>query len=103
MSPENPEELRVRLNAGTGRIGWGELAPHFARGALVRVAATLDLVEVAACFVENREASVADWMQAGLVARADDADARRWSADSPELWAVVVAPWVLVQEVNRDR
>jgi len=30
--------------------------------------------------------------------RADDVDARDWERRNPVLWAVVVAPWVLVQE-----
>lgn len=101
--PEECDELRARLNAETGRIGWDELAPHFARGVLVRVAADLDLVEVAACFVENRESMVSEWMASGQLARADDADARRWSAGPVEFWAVVVAPWVLAQEVAGDK
>ena len=102
MTEQNADELRARLNAETGRIGWGELAPHFARGALVKVAPGLDLVEVAARFVENRETEVAAWMAEGKVARADDADARRWSDNPPQFWAVVVAPWVLVQQIGDD-
>lgn len=92
------EDLRARLNAETGRIGWDELAPHFARGVVVRVGMELDLVEVAARFVENRQEQVEQWMKSGDVRRASDDDAVRWADASPEFWAVVVAPWVLVQE-----
>jgi len=49
-------ELAEKLNLETARLGWDELARHFARGSVIRVAATL--------------------------------------------WAVVVAPWVLVQEAR---
>ncbi|HEX7048075.1 MAG TPA: DUF2288 domain-containing protein [Gammaproteobacteria bacterium] len=92
------DDLRLRLNAETARIPWSELSVHFARGAVVKVAPALDLVEVAAAFVENRRDTVEAWMQAGQVTAATDADAQIWTDSEAILWAVVVAPWVLVQE-----
>ena len=35
---------------------------------------------------------------AGRIERLTTATARDWAARDPDLWAVVVAPWVLVQE-----
>ena len=100
MNEETGEDLRKRLNAETARISWKELAPHFARGALVRVNSGLDLIEVAVAFAEDRREAVAAWLEADEVAVAVDADNARWSEEqSPEFWAVVVAPWVLVQVV----
>ena len=90
--------LETYLNAETGRIRWTELERHFARGVIVRVDSVLDLVAVAAAFVRDDEATVMDWMTAGQVWRAAADDARDWHARDPELWAVVAAPWVLVQE-----
>lgn len=100
MNDESPEALRARLNAETGRLGWDELVPHFARGAVVRVAPGLDLVEVAACFAEDRREHVEAWLKAGNIGTATEDDARRWAARSPVFWAVVVAPWVLAQEAG---
>ena len=37
--------------------------------------------------------------EAGSLHRATDDDAQRWQAQDAEFWAVVVAPWVLVQEI----
>jgi hypothetical protein len=90
--------LESRLNTETGRIGWAELERHFARGVLVRVDPALDLVAVAAAFVRDDEALVMEWMTARQVWRATDEDALDWSARDPAFWAVVAAPWVLVQE-----
>ena len=102
MSTDSEQEVRHRLNAETARITGSELAPHFARGALVRVAPALDLIDVAAAFAMDRRETVADWLASGLVAVADDADARDWQAADGLFWAVVVAPWVLAQPVARD-
>ncbi|HEX6930102.1 MAG TPA: DUF2288 domain-containing protein [Gammaproteobacteria bacterium] len=94
------DDLRERLKAECGRISWPELGVHFARGAVVRVDPALALIEVAATFVENRRDAVEAWLQAGQLAVASDEDARAWTEKSAEFQAVVVAPWVLVQEVK---
>lgn len=97
---KNPAVIRARLNTETARIAWQELAPHFARGSVIVVAAGLDLVEVAAAFVEDRQQDVAAWLESGQLERAQDDHAERWNRDGCEMWAVVVAPWVLVQEAT---
>lgn len=97
MNDNDLPELRDLLNAQTGRIGWGELQRHFARGVVLNVASGLDLVEVAARLVEDDRAAVEDWMKTGLLAKASLDDARRWDRDQTQFWAVVAAPWVLVQ------
>lgn len=97
MSTDPEQEIRQRLNAETARITGGELAPHFARGALVCVDAALDLIDVATAFAMDRHEIVAGWLAQGQVAVADDANARDWLAADARFWAVVVAPWVLAQ------
>lgn len=94
----DPELLRAKLNAETGKLAWAELQRPFARGVVVKVSATLDLVEVALAVSRDDAARVADWARAGQIARASDADARTWQAEQTVLWAVVAAPWVLVQD-----
>lgn len=91
-------ELRARLNAETGPISWPELERHFARGVVVHVAAELDLVEVAARMVEDDRDSISAWMDAGQLGPATDAQARDWQTRHPDFWAVVAAPWVVIQE-----
>ena len=90
--------VRPLLNAQTGRIGWPELARHFARGVVVCVADGEDLVAVAERFVGDCAGDIERLTLAGRVWRAQDHDARRWQEQDTRFWAVVVAPWVLVQE-----
>lgn len=91
-------ELQQHLNAETGKLAWKELERHFARGSVVKVAIELDLVNVAAHFVRDDKTAVEGWVNSGKVSRATEDDASHWSEAKSEFWAVVAAPWVLVQE-----
>lgn len=91
--------LRDRLNLETARITWPELERYFAGGKVIQVEAGLDLVDVAACFAEDNAAQLKNWLQSKQVYPLTDATALQWVQTSPQnLWAVVIAPWVLVQE-----
>lgn len=91
---------RDLLNAQTGKLTWPELARHFARGVVVCVDPAEDLIEVAECLVKDSSDTVERLYSQGKLHRAEDDDAIRWQENSSEFWAVVVAPWVLVQECD---
>ena len=99
MQTPQPELLN-HLNLETGRLTWAEAERHFARGVMVKVAAELDLLEVAAAMAEDDKSKFVSWLETGQVAKAGTEDALRWHETQAELWAVVVAPWVLVQEIG---
>lgn len=86
------------LNAQTGRIAWPELARYFARGLVVCLARGEDLVAVAETLVGDEAAAIERLHEQGRLHWALDEDAVRWEKEGAEFWAVVVAPWVLVQE-----
>lgn len=91
--------LHAKLNLESGKLSWQEMQRHFARGAVVRVAQELDLIEVAAAVAGNATDSFSNWLAAGQVGRATETEAKDWCKRNPLFWAVVVAPWVLVQEL----
>lgn len=99
MSEQEPD-LRAKLHSETAKIGWAELERHFARGVVVAVAPELDLIDVAQTLACDDSATLAAWMQAGQVTRAEAEQARDWHAREAVFWAVVVAPWVVIQEVQ---
>ncbi len=92
------EHLRAQLNGETGKLTWKELERYFAHGVVIRVAHGLDLVDVAACFARDDKDSVAAWIHDGLIARASAEEALDWHQRQATFWAVVLAPWVLVQD-----
>ena len=91
--------LRAKLNLETAQLAWRELERHFARGSVIKVGAGVDLVDAALQVAENNTSTVQAWLADGRIARAELADAEDWHARQPTFWAVVVAPWVLIQEV----
>ncbi|WP_347506037.1 DUF2288 domain-containing protein [Pseudomonas anguilliseptica] len=95
---EQPSTLYAKLLGETAAITWQELQPFFARGALLLVDGTQDLIEVAQAVALNDQEKVAAWLAAGILSKADDSRAEDLLNRNPELWAVVVAPWVLAQE-----
>ncbi len=96
--PESIEVLKARLNMETAKIGWSELQRPFAKGTVFVVAPELDLVETAARMIHDDKSSVEEWVEQNKLVQANIEDARRWNDTDPDLWAVVVAPWILVQE-----
>ena len=94
-------ELQHLLNAQTGTIGWPELARHFARGVVICVNSDQDLVEIAGKLVLDEADLIDGLLQQGVLHRAQDKEAMRWQEEQTKFWAVVVAPWVLVQERSK--
>jgi hypothetical protein len=90
--------LRQEFLSQTARIPWRELQSHFAHGNVVRVAPALDLVEVAVQLGLDNAAQFQAWIGAGDIAPVSDADAGHWLEQEATLWAVVAAPWILVQD-----
>lgn len=97
---QRDEVFRAKMNLETSRIGWRELQRFFASGAAVYVSSDLDLVEVAFQISQDNAGQVAQWMDAGRVARVTDVQAQQWFDADADMWAVVVSPYVLVQEAD---
>ncbi|VAX14492.1 hypothetical protein MNBD_GAMMA24-870 [hydrothermal vent metagenome] len=108
MNPEQPsnnklkrEQMHQKLNLESGEIDWSELQRHFARGVVIAVSPALDLVEAALKFVEDDRDTIENWLAMGQIKRADEEHAHRWNQNNALFWAIVVAPWVLVQEQSQ--
>jgi hypothetical protein len=96
----DPEKSALwgELNGQTGKISWKEIERHFARGRVVWVAPDLDLVDVAVSMVRDDKSLIEQFMTTAKLVPLTDEQAGDWSGREAELWAVVAAPWVLVQE-----
>lgn len=101
MKNSDPREiLRAKINMETSRIHWKELQKFFASGAAIKVSTTLDLVEVALQMHDDNKTQFESWLAAETIGKVSDEQAASWLAIDAEVWAVVVSPWVLVQEIG---
>jgi hypothetical protein len=99
MSATDREELlRREYHGQTAKISWHDLQLHYARGAVVLVDPQLDLVEVAVQLGMDNTARFQAWIDVGEIAAVQEEQAQSWFDSNQELWAVVAAPWVLVQD-----
>ena len=67
------------------------------------VSPEIDLVEVAYQFSKDNKVQVEQWLKEGSVALVTDQQALQWHKNEQTVWAVVVKPWVLVQEKTDEK
>ncbi|OAI09990.1 hypothetical protein A1359_17425 [Methylomonas lenta] len=94
-----PIELeKAKVNLETSQIPWLDLQRFFAAGLAIAVDDSLDLVEVAYQFSIDNKSLVEDWLNKQQLAPVSDRQAEKWFNNKIDVWAVVVKPWILVQE-----
>jgi hypothetical protein len=90
--------IKEELNRETAKIAWKELQRFFAAGNAIYVDQSLDLIEVAIACRQDNASALKQWLDNNLVHAVSDEQAGQWFDDDVSVWAVVVAPWVLIQE-----
>lgn len=92
--------LYAQILGETAAISWPELERFFAKGIVMSVASELDLVAVGEAISNDDKTQVQSWMEQGLLHALQDQQALDYQERNPNLWAVVISPWILVQERN---
>lgn len=90
--------LREKINLETAQIAWADLQRHYAAGNVLQVATDADLVEIAFQMSKDNRKQVTIWMANGELAQVADEQALAWFEAGAQLWAVVISPFVLVQQ-----
>ncbi|MGH1427053.1 MAG: DUF2288 family protein [Arenicella sp.] len=92
------EEIIADLHLETAKIPWVELQRFFAGGKLLLLDQGQDLVQVAASLVKNDVSKLQALIDDGLIEYPSNEKALEWVDQDAHLWALVLKPWVLVQE-----
>ncbi|KMM96633.1 MULTISPECIES: DUF2288 domain-containing protein [Pseudomonas] len=95
---EEPSTLYAKLLGETSTIEWKALEKFFAKGELLWVSDDVDLIEAAQAVSQDEAGKVAQWMAEGGLDKVSDTQALDFAERDPVLWAVVVSPWILIQE-----
>jgi hypothetical protein len=92
------QALIARLNSETAKISWLELQKHYASGNVLGVAPEADLIKVAIALNEDNAPQIQAWLSDKSVFEVVDQQAMKWYENQTILWALVIPPFVLVQE-----
>lgn len=97
--PQPPEldEIGAELVRQTALIRWSELAHQHAAGNILGVAVHLDLIDIGRAMQADRSDLLATWLADGSVYRIDDLRAIEWQRENTQFWALVIAPFVVIQ------
>jgi len=98
----NNDQLTSEFLSETAQIPWHELQRFFASGHAIAVDESLDLIHVATQITNDNATQIKNWMNAGLVDAVNDSQAKIWYEKDALVWALVVKPWVLVQQKNEQ-
>jgi hypothetical protein len=93
------EKEKIQLE--TAKIYWSELQRFFAKGEAICISTQLDLIEVAYHFSIDDKNQVQEWLNNKTIAQVPDELALEWFNSNTQLWAVVIKPFVLVQEIDK--
>lgn len=99
---KEPESLISRLNLETAQIPWRDLQTFFAAGMVLSVSEDLDLLHVAEQLAADNAPVFQEWLSSGKVGKVEDSQAMEWFDRDTLLWAVVIKPWVLVQQRKQE-
>ena len=91
-------EIKHKILTDTAEIPWTEMQTIYAKGLIIWVSGSLDLLEVATDFASDNTKAIKAWLTSGEVQKMTDEKAKQWSKSNPVVWASVIAPWVLVQD-----
>ncbi len=98
MTDSTPQSKLQKLHSETALMHWVDLQRFFAQGKVLNVDRALNLVETAVLFADDDARSLEPLITSEQVAAPNNDQARAWFEANAELWTVVVAPYVLVQE-----
>lgn len=99
MIGKDETTTREKLEKYTGEVGWEELRPHYENGALLFVDLSIPIVDAGLAIANDDIDRVAEWRGNGDLVNPSDPHAEYWKKSGARFRALVVSPFVLIQEL----
>ena len=91
------EELALNIDEAQ----WQWLKPHLERGALITVAAALDLAEAGERIAADDSESLTAWISSGKVGKPTEEEIAAWDkVPGKKFLTLIISPYVLIQEIG---
>lgn len=96
------QEIKQKMLGETAKIEWKALERFYAQGRVLQVKDEEDLVIIATAFAQDDAKTVKAWQDTQKFESVSDQQALAWYEQDALVWAVTVAPFVLVQSVKES-
>lgn len=94
---KNREELALNIDEAQ----WQWLKPLLERGALITVAAEIDLAEAGERIATDDSSFVSAWIAAGRVGKPTAEEIEKWDCEpAKKFLTLIISPYVLIQEIG---
>ena len=101
MNQTISNELYLDLLNGTAKISWKELELFYAKGKLIHVSVEYDLIDVGIAFVKDQKQNIEQLLETKKLVHVTSSMAKSYQLNNTTLWALVISPWVLIQDINK--
>ncbi len=94
-------KTRDELALNIDEAQWQWLKPNLERGALITVAAALDLAEAGERIAADDSVMLAAWIAAGTVSKPTAEEIGAWDKEpGKKFLTLIISPYVLIQELG---
>jgi hypothetical protein len=87
-----------KLDKYVGEVSWEYLEPHFQSGSLIYIDNSLCIKDVGQALAKDDTKKVKQWLRAGDALKPGQAHAKYWNEANSTFIALVVSPFVIIQE-----
>ena len=87
-----------KLDKYVGEVSWEYLEPHFQSGSLIYIDNSLCIKDVGQALAKDDTKKVKQWLMAGDALKPGQAHAKYWNEANSTFIALVVSPFVIIQE-----
>ena len=98
MLGDDSASAEDRIKKYTGEVVWSYLEPHCKSGSLYWVDPALDITAVAAALQADDALQISRWLGVGDLVKVGPLHSAQWQGSQQLFTAVVVTPFVLMQE-----
>lgn len=94
------EHIAATLKQECGVADWQLLQPHYQRGALIIVREGVDIITAGVQIAVDNSAIVSRWIDEQTLSKPTADQAAAWERRNQNFRSVVVAPFVLIQQIS---
>ena len=94
------KSLADKLRQEWGIVDWQLLKPHFARNALIMLSPKQDIITAGVQIASDNRELIEQWLADQTLSKPTASQSTEWEKSNPSFRSLVVAPFVLFQQLS---